>query len=354
MQKRKRKGKVGQENNYGSGRNGKRIRGRNRNNFDEMENEFQLPTSYDNQDDDFNLLDMMSTGYKRWPEKWWIPPGSSGSSNTEESTKKEEIERYKNELKEVKAEEEKAKKQIHNLQYKSVETNLAKYIQLKTLGGPPHPTIICNREHTKSIENSHALQRVTIGMSLQERLKYKTNLRLSECYSESGTPVCNTPTFCRSPCGCLIYGAKNDYYNQLQIWSGTNPTWKQILSQLELWGMPEDMIVSFEMAIESEIEKVKVFEITSPLFGYQTKAKSGLSLGIMQRKANGNIEIGYLALKNSATLSPLYKCKAYDDRKNGIFKPRCEQRGLTATEARQVGGNLHYFALESVKYLLRK
>ena len=115
MQKRKRKGKVGQENNYGSGRNGKRIRGRNRNNFDEMENEFQLPTSYDNQDDDFNLLDMMSTGYKRWPEKWWIPPGSSGSSNTEESTKKEEIERYKNELKEVKAEEEKAKKQIHTI-----------------------------------------------------------------------------------------------------------------------------------------------------------------------------------------------------------------------------------------------
>merc|ERR1712072_938736 len=59
MQKRKRKGKVGQENNYGSGRNGKRIRGRNRNNFDEMENEFQLPTSYDNQDDENNFLDFL-------------------------------------------------------------------------------------------------------------------------------------------------------------------------------------------------------------------------------------------------------------------------------------------------------
>jgi hypothetical protein len=58
MQKRKRKGKVGQENNYASGI-GKRIRGRNRNNFDEMENEFQLPTSYDNQDDENNFLDFL-------------------------------------------------------------------------------------------------------------------------------------------------------------------------------------------------------------------------------------------------------------------------------------------------------
>ena len=56
---RKNRNKIGQETNYGSGINGKRIRGRSRNNFDEMENEFQLPTSYDNQDDENNFLDFL-------------------------------------------------------------------------------------------------------------------------------------------------------------------------------------------------------------------------------------------------------------------------------------------------------
>ena len=56
---RKNRNKIGQETNYGSGINGKRIRGRSRNNFDEMENEFQLPTSYDNQGDENNFLDFL-------------------------------------------------------------------------------------------------------------------------------------------------------------------------------------------------------------------------------------------------------------------------------------------------------
>ena len=59
---RKNRNKIGQETNYGSGINGKRIRGRSRNNFDEMENEFQLPTSgsdSDITDAEKQLLDML-------------------------------------------------------------------------------------------------------------------------------------------------------------------------------------------------------------------------------------------------------------------------------------------------------
>jgi hypothetical protein len=58
-ERRKQRREERQKRNRRGGTQGKRIRGRSRNNFDEMENEFQLPTSYDNQGDENNFLDFL-------------------------------------------------------------------------------------------------------------------------------------------------------------------------------------------------------------------------------------------------------------------------------------------------------
>lgn len=210
----------------------------------------------------------------------------------------------------------------------TVQSSLKAYVGNKVKGGNPVKDIVCD------------------GLG--------TNPRSPTCFGENGNAKCGNNQACPSPCGCwLAKPAKLSASNKIQTWQAVNPKWSDIKKQLAKWRVPSEMYVNYEMATMADTGRFAKFHFyVQP---DKKKARYELALGTA-RSLNSVVEIGYIYLKASAELAPVfYKCgqKKVKGGFLGLKKKTvrwCHDTGISNERVGKIQKALEFFAFESIRF----
>ena len=210
----------------------------------------------------------------------------------------------------------------------TVQSSLKAYIAGKVKGGNPVQGIVCN------------------GLG--------TNPKSPTCFNGNGQAICGNNQQCPSPCKCwLAKPAKLSASNRIQTWKANDPTWSQIKNQLAKWNIPNEMYDSFEMATMADSGRFAKFHFyVQP---DKKEARYELALGTA-RYLNSVVEIGYIYVKASAELAPVfYKC-GKKKVKGGFLglkkktKRWCHDTGISNDRVEKIRQALEFFAFESIRF----